>query len=304
MLMLLERLRFSWWNSGLTPPTKKSRGPADCYDSFDTVLTNLIHQSDLIGLCEIGNEDHTVIEHLVGMKGWSYLSLTKKTEKKGTYFDHAILFDPSKLSVEFIDNIESSHANKTIKVSQQLKVTTKSFGHPEFNVFLSHWPSKIMDKVEERENAASSLRFTINPLLKRGERVILMGDYNESPFSTPMNIKLQSSKCYDAVISSKNSILYNPFWKLSISKKNYSHLESKPKEMSRGSYYYSPISKDLNKFLTYDQILLSGNFLGQDEWHLDERATKILVSEATSNSFNDKNIHVDHYPITIQIIRV
>ena len=304
MLMLLERLRFSWWNTGLTPPTKHSRGAKDNYIAFTDIISVLIKKSDFIGLCEVGQYDSRIIEKIATNAGWNFLPLLHKTKSNRTYFDHAVLFNPLKVSVEHFKDTESNHGGKSIKVAQWLKLKTTSFGQPEFHLFLSHWPSKILDKVEERENAASALRFTIAPLLNSNEKVILMGDYNESPFSKAINIKLQSSKCYDAVISSKNQIIYNPFWKLSISDKSYSHLEVNPKKLSQGSYYYNNTSVDLLKFLSYDQILLSSNFLGSDEWHLDESRTELVLTDQIVQYFEDSSSYVDHYPITLQIVRV
>lgn len=301
MLMLLERLRFTWWNSGLTPPRGKTRGTANSYTFCFQVLDELVGVSDFIGLCEVGNDDVDALNAYAASIGWELLPLLKKTPTN-SYFDHAVLYNPSVVEVEFKKNIFSIMGNSYLKAAQHLKITAQSHATPEFHIFLSHWPSKILDQTEQRKFVANSLRSAVQPLLEKGEKVILMGDYNDSPHSHLMNVQLQSTKCYEAVVSSAKSILYNPFWKLSTGEKGYTHLEDDIKSLSVGTNYYNGLTPEAIRWQSFDQIIFSGNFLGNSEWHLDEPRTQIIDIGTIQQLFSNKN-HVDHFPVTAQVVR-
>ncbi|MGI2098220.1 endonuclease/exonuclease/phosphatase family protein [Shewanella glacialipiscicola] len=303
MLMLLERIRLTWWNTGLTPPNGRSRGASNSYNSCFKVLDELTSVSELIGLCEIGDDDIAALEVYASLNNWKLLPLLKKTPSNRSYFDHAVLYNPQVLEVEHYEDIISVMGNTFLKAAQHIKLKTKSYANPEFNLFISHWPSKVLEQNEQRAFAAQVLRLAIQPLLKSGEKVVLMGDYNDSPHSNLMNVQLQSTKCYAAVISSLHSILYNPFWKLSTGEKGYTHLENNISSLSVGTNYYNGLSPEATKWQSFDQIIFSGNFLGGSEWHLDEPRTRIINIESIANLFSDKNSHVDHFPVTAHIVR-
>ncbi|MCL1063310.1 endonuclease/exonuclease/phosphatase family protein [Shewanella benthica] len=302
MLMLLERLRFTWWNSGLTPPRGKSRGTANSYASCFQVLDEIVGVSDFIGLCEVGHEDMDALNAYADAINWELLPLLKKTPSNKSYFDHAVLFNPLVMGIKFERNIFSVMGNSYLKAGQHLKVTTKSYANPEFHIFLSHWPSKILDQTMQRNFVAQALREAVQQLLENGEKVILMGDYNDSPHSHLMNVQLQSTKCYEAVLSSVKSILYNPFWKLTTGRRGYTHLENDIKSLSSGTNYYSGLNPEAIRWQSFDQIIFSGSFLGPSEWYLDEPRTQIIDTAAINRLFSNKS-HVDHFPVTAQVVR-
>lgn len=301
MLFELESLRFTWWNCGLTPPKGANRGDTRGYQDFEDVISHLIPTSNIIGLCEIGelNIDH--VSTIAQSSGWHLENLISKTPNNMAYFDHALLYDPTKVSVEKITDIISPLGTSQIKSGQHLRISTLTHAPTHFDVFLSHWPSKLRGGDEERETAATGLLGYINSTLENSN-FICMGDYNESPFSQVMNVKMQSTKCYHAVMKSPRHTIYNPFWKLSVSQKKYTHLQKDFDDFSVGTFEYRSNTSDHMNWYSFDQILVSGNFLGSSEWHLDETETRVIRHETIRNLFTNRESYVDHYPITLKIV--
>ncbi|EJL6727415.1 hypothetical protein KIN38_00080 [Vibrio sp. B511a] len=301
MLFQLENLRFTFWNCGLTPPKGRNKALGSGYVDFQIVCDYLIACSDVIGLAEVGSDNLENIELYAETKGWETLSLLKKTDNGGSYFDHMLLYNPSKVDARFVDTIIASVGTSNIKAAIHTAISTKTHSPTTFDLFISHWPSRLQGKKDEREFAANSLKQYIDNLPSK-KNVICMGDYNDSPFSKSININLHSSKCYDAINSRPEHTLYNPFWKLSVSQDQYTYYKDIKSCKSVGTYRFKGNSVDHLNWYSFDQILVSGSFLGFSQWHLDEPSTKIIDERRILTLFNNSSSYVDHLPVTLHIV--
>ncbi|EOV1092503.1 hypothetical protein ACOLXF_002165 [Vibrio fluvialis] len=303
MMMMMERLRFTWWNTGLTPPNqKKSNAVTQGYTAFNDILSELLTLSDFIGLCEVGKDDLDHIKSHLDEETWAVKSLLVKTISKKGYYDLCCIYRKDVLLASAnSDTINALFSGTEIKAAQKISVTTKTHAPTSFALYLSHWPSRLRGKVDERVAAAGAIR---NDFLKLPPDTlpIFMGDYNDSPFSESLNVHLQATKCYDAVQRSAKTVLYNPFWKLTVSDEKYTYYNQKNcKSFSRGTYYFSQGTADALSWYSFDQIILSGMFLGSSKWHLDEPYTQVIRTPTIVRYFGN-TAHVDHYPITLHIV--
>lgn len=157
----------------------------------------------------------------------------------------------------------------------------------EFQLFATHFPSKMRNSDNNRRIVASQLKNDA----EHYEKVIVVGDFNSNPFEETMVSltgmhALPSKKIKTRTVQGiKKETLYNPMWKF------FGDFEDCP------GTYYNDNSDDVNYYWhIFDQILISENMIRVFKIDELEIIKKIKEINLIKNKKIDKDIS-DHLPI-------
>lgn len=299
--MRLHYLKFGWWNVSLSPPRAKSKGSPENYQSISRILEEILikHDLSLMGVCEVSSHDMDQIQiHLQGTP-YNVLSLDHKVGK--TRFDSAVIYDPKRVRVSDSEDLFRSERGQVIKLGQTLQVLDLKESD-EFKIILCHWASRISSSGEyKRKLAAQGLYDALREMMRDDEHIIIMGDFNASPYDSVMLEELNATRCHESVRRYPTTLFYNPFWRALPSKEVYNYTMRDSQYFPSGSHRYP--NPHGQYWHTFDQILFSGNFLGQSEWHLNESTTRTLFDEPLESSILDKESIIDHLPVVCEIVK-
>ncbi|PMN73799.1 hypothetical protein BCT27_01290 [Enterovibrio norvegicus] len=229
----------------------------------------------------------------------SLLDLTQKSGK--TRFDMVVVYKNCKVKVRHNLTLSKVITGNTVKAAQLVEVENIDDSKIIY-IFLCHWASRLNGDGEARRVAAANMVYrSACDLMEDGKDVIVMGDFNDNPYDESVNKCLKASRCHDAVKKYPNEYFYNPFWRSLVSEYKYSHLGA--------STVYRSGSHKFKQFLgtiwhSYDQIVVSGSFLTNGYWHLNEFRTEIMTPSGILADFEDKKNFIDHLPIVCEITRV
>ncbi|WP_318495117.1 endonuclease/exonuclease/phosphatase family protein [Photobacterium leiognathi] len=296
----LYSIRLAWWNLGISPPGSSSSKQVD-YDALVEDLSTVFfeHDNHFLGVCEVSGNDISELEKRLP----STLSIINLNNDAGrTRFDTAVLYDNTHLSVNFEADIQEQSCGQTIKAGQKLRITEKQF-NDEFIVYVCHWASRLRTEGEVKRKLAANLLYESSKNhTSNDERVIILGDFNDNPYDPSLKDGLKASRCHELVKSYRKELFYNPFWRSIVSESKYNYTLSEAKDYFYfGSHKYkAPFDANWH---SYDQIILSGSFLGGDAWHLHENQTKVMNSERFLSYLLSKDSHYDHLPVTCEILR-
>jgi len=251
--------------------------------------------SNLIAVSEVCSDDLKVFKQYLPTH-YQVLDITNKAGK--TRFDCGVIYNENALSVEEVRDLDFPDLKNTVKAGQVLKVTDK-ISSDEFTLILCHWSSQIMTSGAcKRKAAATHLKFYLQDLLNNGEKVIVMGDFNDEPHSNSLTEDLYTTRCIDAVRKHPTQLLYNPFWRHMLPKELYNHTKA-DNEYESGSHNYQSYIKSF--WQMYDQMFFSANFLGGSPWHINEKETKVVRNNRLKTAFTSKKSFIDHYPVICEI---
>jgi len=296
----IHTLRFAFWNTGLTPPvaSKKGKTPESTMKNALKIIDDILEKTDVLGLCEVYDDNIAEIgKHLKNSK-FEVKNLVRKIGR--TWFDLAIIYCPENITLKFEKELRIAYQNQeNLKTGLRLTLTD-NLTNDNFNLFISHWKARPGNS-EERQRTGQALWHASRELIKKNEKVILMGDYNDEPFSASMFQGVQAGKCYDSAKHHTKNNFYNPFARLSFSTEIYSHLNSIPQSV--GTYYLKGSRQEPQNFFTFDQIIFSSNFLGFSDWHLDESSVQIYKHNHILETMLSRSKVFDHYPILASIVK-
>ncbi|EPS3421739.1 endonuclease/exonuclease/phosphatase family protein [Vibrio fluvialis] len=299
----LYALRFAWWNVALSSTAVSNKNSID--KDYISIIESLLYlftsqRLALLGLCEISSDDVSALKVLLPAN--SKIKIMDLNERAGrTRFDTAIIYDCSVISIDQVKGLSIPSQGQTIKIAQRLVVYEREYNE-RFYVYLSHWPSQILGIGDDkRKRAAIQLYENAKELLDRNERVILMGDFNENPHSPTLSILLNASRCHNKSRNYPTEVLYNPFWRSIVSKLTYSYVTPKDLKFQSGSLFYK--NNFEAEWHSFDQIIVSGNFLGSGSWHLQESMTGVIDAERYLNYIYDNESNFDHLPVVCEVTR-
>ncbi|WP_394209343.1 endonuclease/exonuclease/phosphatase [Enterovibrio calviensis] len=299
--MRLHYLKFGWWNVSLSPPKAKSKGNPQNYQSISTILIDILktHDLSLMGVCEVSSTDMDQIQTY--LQGTPYEVLPLDHPAGNTRFDAAVIFDPRRLSVSHIEDLKRTERGQMIKLGQVVQVFDKN-EKDEFKLILCHWASRINTSGDaKRKLASEGLYDASRDMMCDDEHIIIMGDFNASPYDSVMIEGLKATRCHEAVRRHPTEMFYNPFWRALTSREAYNYTMKSTQHFPSGSHRYkNPFGEYWH---TYDQIVFSGNFLGQSEWHLNESTTRTLFDDTLISSILDKKSIIDHLPVVCEIVK-
>lgn len=299
--MRLHNLKFGWWNVSLSPPRTKTKGSPENYQSISRILVEILikHDLALIGVCEVSSDDMDQIQ--IHLQGTPYQVLPLDHKVGRTKFDTAVIYDPRRVCVSHEVDLKRTEREQVIKLGQALQVIDLKEGD-KFNLILCHWASRTTSSGEpKRKLAAQGLYDSVRDMMRNDEHIIIMGDFNASPYDSVMLEELNATRCHEAVRRHPTELFYNPFWRALLSKKAYNYTMRDTSHFPSGSHRYKdPYGQYWH---TFDQMVFSGNFLGPSEWHLNESTTRTLFDEPLESSILDKKSIIDHLPVVCEIVK-
>lgn len=306
----IDRLVLTWWNTSLTPPIPGAR-PSDNDRQFVVEHIKMLRQTldfDILGLCEVSTEDLDSITQ--GLQDPN-MKVVDQTDHTGQLkFDSAIIYNSNKLRVVNTHSFKDRFGELAYKAGVLVtfeEITTGLTLH----VVISHWPSRrtAPEFASRRGKLAEFLFQSLRKLRAFYEQsegatvnedgvchIVLMGDYNDDPFSEPMAHYLQATRDRE-LARSNDDFFYNPFWRCLG--------ESAPMSIDTqgigvcGTHYYR--SGEFSKWFTFDQIIFSSSFLSDNAAVLDETHSRIVVSRDLRDLIVSSNSVFDHFPVMSSI---
>lgn len=293
---MAERITFAWWNTSLAP-SGKSRGSEELRACAVYIISYLVFtlKVDFLALAEVSDEDFEYLQSIAAFEGMRFFSGVSSVGR--SKFDICYIYNPSNILLYGNENITSVKGGATLKIGQRLllvDVDTQTV----FNVFCSHWPSRLWceEHHANRHLLGVRLRDEVDKIINESTsppHVILLGDYNDEPFAASISEQLMATRDMD-LVRNKEHLLYNPYWgKLS---------QSVVEKRNCGSYFYK--SGDITRWHTFDQIIYSHAFIRQDQWRLSEEGEHICNVPRILDWIFDPKSEIDHVPVYGIIERV
>ncbi|MGV2702288.1 UNVERIFIED_CONTAM: hypothetical protein MT382_00470 [Aeromonas salmonicida] len=257
----------------------------------------LLEQScDFLGICEVSSNDVKHLAEQIDSESFSIIDLTQAAGQ--TRFDMAVIYNKSKIKAELYRSIFNFKMGNVVKAAQAVDIVTLN-NDKYIRVYLCHWSSRLDSSgALKRCAAADQVYSSAVKLMEEGKDVIIMGDFNDNPYDESLNVRLQASRCHDAVKKYPREYFYNPFWRTVVSDLKYSHANINTEHRS-GSYKYKQFLGTI--WHSYDQICVSGSFLSNGSWHLNEYETKVLSYEDILEDYGDSKHFIDHLPVMCEI---
>jgi hypothetical protein len=234
-------------------------------------------------------EDMNHLEPLISIKNMKFESGI--TSAGRATYDNCYVYDTNIFELIKIEDISSSDGSRTLKVAQQLTLIEKLTGKPIF-ILASHWPSRLNVSEHDpvRDELGIRLRDTIRDISAPDgsqPHIILLGDYNEEPFSRALSVQLKASR-HREFVSRKEHLLYNPFWGF-LGQRNID--SNRP----LGSHYWT--GGTTSKWYTFDQIMFSSSLARGDDWGLLEDGEHFAnIADLTALVVDSKS-KFDHIPV-------
>jgi hypothetical protein len=291
-------MKVAWWNTSLAPVAVSGRATEATKVVAAGVIGELLQSFDLIGLCELSESEIQWLQLECADKGFTVISGVGTLNRSIT--DTCVIARDSMLKAGNSVSIRKYIEGRGQKIAQRVE-----FVHADgtfFVIFVSHWPSLLTYNkgTSQRDDYGYALRSLVDEILDADEnaRVILMGDYNDEPFDRPMADKLRASRDRHRVLHSER-VLYNPFWHRIGSDRNY--LRDQHSIGFCGTHFFA--ADKVDRWRTFDQIIVSKGLLSPQDWHLDESSVQVIDIPAYSALVLNPDEKFDHFPVGIALKR-
>lgn len=284
------QITVAWWNTSLAPrgQTRESDGLRAAAASVIQILL-MKNRVSFLALGEMSLEDMTHLRQLIKIKNLKFESgITSVGRAK---YDTCYIYNTEILELVGIEDVSSADGGRTLKLAQQLTFIEKISGKPIF-ILVSHWPSRLHVSEHDpvRDEFGIRLRDTIRnikPSDGTQPYIILLGDYNEEPFSKALSIQLKASR-HREFVSRKEHLLYNPFW-------GFLGQRDADSDRPLGSYYWKDGA--ISKWFTFDQIMFSSSLARRGDWSLLEDGEHFAnIADLTALVIDSKS-KFDHIPV-------
>lgn len=251
-----------------------------------------------VGVSEIENArvlEDLVNQEILAPRGWDFVHI-EGPDKRGV--DCALLYNPKLFKpTSSCLSPYTTEDNDTTYKTRGFLVVGGEMGGESVHFIVNHWPSRFA-KSPARERAGVLVREVKDSIMAAvpGTKVIIMGDMNDDPDNKSMKDCLGAMREKEDVKAPED--LYNPWWNILRKKGN-------------GTLKYR------GKWNLFDQIVVSGNLLGNDRSTL-----KLYKTEIFSRSYmfqqegrykgNTKRTHAggiwlngysDHLPVIVYLIK-
>ena len=271
------------------------RTPANMADAIEVIADLFTNKNvALLALCEVNSESFSYLSNEIDELGLSLSAhfLPDKT-LTGAEFDVGYIYDPAKISVELGIAHTARLGTSIVKVAQQLRVIINEDASSIINIFVSHWSSQLRKIADDfRDECSKGLRRNIVGYIEQNQLVILMGDYNDEPYSQSLFKNIRATNDRALVLSMPDYWLYNPYWKALSARMPFTIDEQ---QHDFGTCYSK--SGNRNHWSTFDQIIFSGHFLHCGPWYLKESSTGVVLTDKLRATIMDSKHYFDHMPV-------
>ncbi len=287
---------FAFWNCAISPPgIKGMRTPANMADAVEVIADLFTSKKVMfLALCEVNLESFNYISSELNKIGLSlsFQFLPDRT-LTGAEFDIGYIYESAEVNVEQGMAHTARLGTSEVKVAQQLLVFINRDASSGINIFVSHWPSQLRKIADDfRDECSKGLRRNIERFIYGNQSVILMGDYNDEPYSQSLFKNIHATNDRALVLSEPNYWLYNPYWKALVARMPFTIDEQ---QHDFGTCYSK--SGNRNHWSTFDQIIFSGHFLHCGPWYLKESSTGVVLTDKLRAAIMDSKHYFDHMPV-------
>ena len=284
-----------WWNTSLSP-TGRSRATSTDIAFVSQLLSGVreVAPVDLIALGEVADED---VSKVLKTLGNEHLSVHQQGKgKRGRNGDIAVIYDRRRLALISAHEIVSSFGDSALKVGEQLTFAMPGKQEP-LHIVVSHWSSRMFasEHAAKRAELGGSLRRFLDRLRMDGNSrkfIVLMGDYNDDPYSPSLAGHLLATRDRELVIK-HDSYIYNPAWRWLGESVPYAGREIT--DSICGTYFYP--SGTPSRWFTFDQIMFSSAFLQDGPLTLVEEKSMIIRAPTLESKIKSRKEIFDHLPI-------
>lgn len=251
------------------------------------------NNADFIALGEISDSDFNYLNEKISKTG---LTLKSGVTSAGrAKYDTCYIYNPDTFTFINIEDISDKSSGRTLKVAQRINLVENHSGRP-IVILASHWPSRL-NMGEQHPNrdvlgirlrdAARGIKLADNS----SPHIILLGDYNDEPFSRSLSDQLMASRDR-AHVKRKENLFYNPFW-------SYLGWREKDESHPLGSYYWT--NGLTTRWLTLDQIIFSASFISGDDWKLSDSGGALVDYPELTALVQNRKSKFDHIPVCATI---
>lgn len=286
-------LVFVWWNTSLSPPVARKRSSEVDRDFVIAQVREIRRQTEfsVMGLGEVCSADLAAI--VAGLDD-PHIGCHDATDHSGRLkFDTAVIYDRRKVAWGQARSAVDKYAGRSLKIGEVVEFTS-TLTEEAFTVVVSHWPSRLTlaETAPARCELGSGLRWLVERMHDSSQSfVVLMGDYNDDPFSPSLADHLIATR--DRSLARKKGLLYNPFWKW-IGESH--HLPDEVETLGICGTHFYP-DGNVTRWFTYDQMMFSSEFLRDRSMVLDEASSGVLAfAELRTKVLNRREIF-DHLPV-------
>jgi hypothetical protein len=292
-----DKLTVAWWNTSLAPKGI-SRKCSTLREHARDVISYLISSNrvDFIALGETSEEDLEHLKTYEALDGYTFISGTHSAAK--SKFDTCYIYNPERLTVSDPTNLTSIKGTKNLRIAQRLQLCVNDC-RSTFEIFVSHWPSRLWcDRNHaDRDVLGIRLRDAVDRIIRESTaepHIILLGDYNDEPFSDSLSEQLMASRDIE-LVKIRPHLLYNPYWNLLGNGRCGSQLHG-------GSYYYNKGTH--TRWHTFDQIIYSHAFIKAKAWRIAADSSHLAKVPGLNELVISNKSKIDHIPVIGTIERV
>ena len=292
----LSQLVLMWWNTSLSPPTGRAKEiHADREFAINFVRElRTDYRFDVLGLCEVSSDD---LEAIVQGLDDPYLDVIDSTDRQAQLkLDTAIIYDRRKLEKIDFSHCIDRYGNTCLKAGTVVRFFELSSGL-QLHVVTSHWPGRQFapEFSAKRAKLGAFLCQETRSLKQRAPNpyIVLMGDYNDDPFSESLASHLLATRDRE-LARSNGDYFYNPFWRCI--GESLPSPETGCESSICGTHFYRGGTE--SRWFTFDQIMFSSPFLQSDGAAiLDERHSGIVVTPDLRERVLSRKSAFDHFPV-------
>jgi hypothetical protein len=292
----VESLVFLWWNTSLSPPIQK---PKTREEDLHFVVAQIKHMRAIysfavLGLGEVSTDDLDQILSGVGDPTLAKVDATDR--RKRLKFDTAIIYDLTKLELlrqplSLTENLNGDTLKLGIVASFMI-----ASANEVVQVVTSHWPSRrTLGPLESKRSEYGTWLRTRCQSLRATEAspyIVLMGDYNDDPFSPSLAEHLFATR--DRTLAARDTnYFYNPFWRCLGESQPATFPET---DVGVCGTHYHPYGKH-TEWVTFDQIIFSSAFLIEGPLVLNEKYTGIVSTPDLTKALRQRTQRIDHFPV-------
>lgn len=254
----------------------------------------------VFGLGEVCQAD---IEAIIDGVGDPNLRVAHTPERTGKLlFDTASIYDHTRLAFMDAQSFEEGFGGKIrLKIGTMVRFALPNH-KPTLNVVVSHWLSRLT--ASEFSSKRHALGIYLRQWLEafKGNNpeekyIVLMGDYNDEPFSQPLAEQLFATR--DRELARRESrFFYNPFWR-HLGESLHSKVVGESESVC-GTYFYG--SGECTQWYTFDQMIFSSEFLRDGPLALSEELTMIIDTPELKRRLKVGRESFDHLPVLSTIL--
>lgn len=289
-------LRFGWWNTALVPASGRARTDGDIGQRMElsrNILGRLLAQGNGLDVLALGEITSKLADDAV--------SDVVDRGRFGRVIDDArkivILYDTTTLRIVHDASLTAMSHGKNVNAGRYVIF---EIGRDIFHLVAAHWPSHCFETKAgpQRSHCANKLQDLVRDLNSCIEFpiIILLGDFNDEPFSPALTNSLQGTRDRRSVRKSAD-LLYNPFWRR-LGEREPLDIEAQ-QPLGAGTHFSE--TAPATSWYTFDQALVSAALLRGLGWTLIESATSELVLPELLTKSGRMRAGFDHLPIVVTL---